>query len=232
MQLFYANIHDSHAGIILSEEESKHCIKVLRKKIGDRVQVVDGYGGFYECEIMQDKPKHCTLKVLSEQKEFRKRDFQLTIAIAPTKNLSRFEWFLEKATEIGIDRIIPIITSRSERKRLKEERLERIVLTAMKQSGRAYLPELLPLTQFTELVKSDNTKLKCIATCDSKNHLKLNYNCADDVCIIVGPEGDFTQEEIILAKENGFKEVSLGPSRLRVETAGIVACHTINMLNE
>lgn len=233
MQLFYVpNI--SGAEVILDETESKHAVRVLRLQNGNQVEIIDGAGGFYKAQIADANPKKCRLNIVESQKEFGKKDFHLHIALAPTKNIDRFEWFLEKATEIGISEITPLITSHSERKVVNPERLEKILVSAMKQSLKAYLPKLNEVTAFKELVVSNKTKNKYIAYCDDiqKTHLKNIVAEGQDILILIGPEGDFSHEEIKLAIENGFSVVSLGNSRLRTETAGIVACHIVNLANE
>jgi len=233
MQLFYVpNI--SGAEVNLDEAESKHAVKVLRLSVGDSVQLIDGKGGFYQAEISDAKQKKCRLVIVEAKKEFGKKDFHLHIAIAPTKNIDRFEWFLEKATEIGIDEITPLLTSHSERKTVNPERLEKILVSAMKQSLKAYLPKLNDITAFRQLVVNIKTENKFIAYCDDiqKTHLKDLTNQGKDTLILIGPEGDFSPEEVQLAIEKGFSVVSLGNSRLRAETAGIVACHIVNLANE
>jgi 16S rRNA (uracil1498-N3)-methyltransferase len=233
MQLFYVpNI--SGTEIILDETESKHAIRVLRLQKGSRVQVIDGLGGFYEAEITDANPKKCKLLITKSQKEFGKRNFQLHIAIAPTKNTDRFEWFLEKATEIGIDEITPLLSSHSERKTINTERLEKILISAMKQSLKAFLPKLNEITPIKQLVINNKATSKYIAYCDDiqKIHLKDAVNRGQNTLVLIGPEGDFSPEEVKLAIDNGFKVVSLGAARLRTETAGIVACHIVNLANE
>jgi 16S rRNA (uracil1498-N3)-methyltransferase len=233
MQLFYVpNI--SGAEIVLDETESKHAARVLRLQNGSRVQVVDGTGGFYEAEINDANPKKCRLSIINSTLELGKRDFHLHIAIAPTKNIDRFEWFLEKATEIGIDEITPLLTSRSERKTVNTERLGKILVSAMKQSLKAYLPKMNKLTKIKELIVSNKTETKYIAYCNEiqKINLKDLATKGKDTLILIGPEGDFSPDEIQLAIENGFKVVSLGAARLRTETAGIVACHIVNLAND
>ncbi len=233
MQLFYVpNI--SGAEVILDETESKHAVKVLRLSVGDSVQLIDGKGGFYQAEISDASPKKCKLSIIGLNKEFGKKDFHLHIAIAPTKNIDRFEWFLEKATEIGIDEITPLLTSHSERKIVNPERLEKILVSAMKQSLKAYLPKLNEITAFKELVINSKSQNKYIAYCDDiqKTHLKNAVAGGQNTLILIGPEGDFSPEEVKLAIENGFTVVSLGDSRLRTETAGIVACNIVNLANE
>jgi len=233
MQLFYVpNISGDE--ILLNETESKHAIRVLRLQNGNRVQVIDGTGGFYEAEITDANQKKCRLSVLKSQLEFGKKDFHLHIAIAPTKNIDRFEWFLEKATEIGIGEITPLLTSHSERKTINIERLEKILVSAMKQSLKAYLPKLNEITPIKHLIVNNKSKSKYIAYCDDiqKIHLKDAVIRGQDTLILIGPEGDFSPEEVNLAVENGFKIVSLGTARLRTETAGIVACNIVNLANE
>lgn len=233
MQLFYVpNI--SGAEVVLDETESKHAVRVLRLQKGSQVQIVDGKGGFFEAEITDTNPKKCHLSIIKSQAEFGKKEFHLHIAIAPTKNIDRFEWFLEKATEIGIDEITPLLTSHSERKTLNPERLEKILVSAMKQSLKAYLPKLNYLTSFKELVINTKSDKKLIAYCDDiqKKHLKDLEVKRKDTLILIGPEGDFSPEEVEFAIENGFEVVSLGSARLRTETAGIVACNIVNLANE
>lgn len=233
MQLFYVpNI--SGTEILLDETESKHAIRVLRLQIGNQVEIIDGDGGFYRAQITDANPKKCRLNIVESQKEFGKKDFHLHIAIAPTKNIDRFEWFLEKATEIGINDITPLLTSHSERKVVNPERLEKILVSAMKQSLKAYLPNLNDITPFRQLVTNNKTENKFIAYCDDiqKTHLKDLVAKEKDTLILIGPEGDFSPEEVQLAIENGFSVVSLGSSRLRTETAGIVACNIVNLANE
>jgi 16S rRNA (uracil1498-N3)-methyltransferase len=233
MQLFYVpNISVSE--IVLDETESKHAVRVLRLQNGHPVEIIDGSGGFYKAQITDANQKKCRLKIIESQKEFGKKDFHLHIAIAPTKNIERFEWFLEKATEIGIDEITPLLTSHSERKVVNHERLEKILVSAMKQSLKAYLPKLNSLTTLKELIINNKTEYKYIAYCDEiqKTHLKDLVISGKNTLILIGPEGDFSAEEVKLAIENGFSVVSLGNSRLRTETAGIVACHIVNLANE
>lgn len=233
MQLFYVpNI--SGAEVTLDETESKHAVRVLRLQNGFKVQIIDGKGGFYEAEITDANLKKCRLSIVKSTFDFGKKDFHLHIAIAPTKNNDRFEWFLEKATEIGIDEITPLLTSHSERKTINPERFEKILVSAMKQSLKAWLPKLNNLTSINELIFNNKTEDKFIAYCDDiqKNHLKDLVEKGKDILILIGPEGDFSPEEIQMAMKNGFKVVSLGEARLRTETAGIVACHIVNLANE
>jgi 16S rRNA (uracil1498-N3)-methyltransferase len=225
MQIFYAPAVQPNE-IVLEETESKHAITVLRLEEGSRIRIVDGCGGSYLCEISEAHPRKCRLKVLDSVQNYGKRAYRLHIAIAPTKNMERLEWFLEKATEIGIDEITPVLCEHSERKTIKPERLERILISAMKQSEKAYLPRLNPLTSFNVFIRSNRSARKFIAHCHpgGKPHLKNELKNENDTLVVIGPEGDFSETEIEDAKMQEFREISLGSSRLRTETAGIVAC--------
>lgn len=218
----------------LDETESKHCVRVLRLEKGDEITLVDGRGGFFLARIDDPNPKRCVVKVVHSELNYRQRNFGIHIAIAPTKNIERIEWFLEKATEIGVNRITPLLCHHSERKEIKHERLEKVMVSAMKQSLKAYLPQLDELTKFSKFIQQPFEGQKFIAHCD-KQHRDLLKNVlkpANSYLILIGPEGDFSPEEIKLALDAGFVPVSLGESRLRTETAGVVACHTFNLLNE
>ena len=233
MQLLY--IPDiSGNSVILDETESKHAVKVLRMSEGTLVNIVDGKGGFYEAEISDAHPKRCRLSILNIQRKTMRKNYRIHIAIAPTKNIARFEWFLEKATEIGIDEITPLLSEHSERKVVKFERSEKILISAMKQSQKAFLPKLNEMTPFTEFIQNNPEKQKFIAHCNEgeKTHLKNAIEKGNDIVILIGPEGDFSVDEIAMAKEKGFCEISLGNERLRTETAGIVACHIANLILE
>jgi 16S rRNA (uracil1498-N3)-methyltransferase len=233
MQLFYTpDITDSPI-YYLSEEESKHCIRVLRLQLADHVQLIDGRGGLYEAEIIDTHPKKVALKLLSLQNEFSKRNHYLHIAVAPTKNLERLEWFLEKATEIGIDEISLIICQRSERKEAKAERLNKIITSAIKQSLKAYHPVLNEVTPFQKLIKQPFDGQKFIAHCEpgEKPDLSKLIKLKGRYLILIGPEGDFTPKEIEDALQSGFEPITLGDSRLRTETAALEACFEINFLN-
>ena len=228
MQLFY--LENPKDEIILSAEENKHATKVLRKKEGDILNFTDGNGGFYKAEITLADSRKCRLKIVSSDQKEKQHNYHLHVAIAPTKNMDRFEWFLEKATEIGIDEITPIICSRSERKVIKTERGNRILLSAMKQSLKYHLPKLNDATSFNDFINQDFEGAKYIAHCEDgeKNELKTESK-TEKILILIGPEGDFSPKEIELALQNQFKAVSLGTSRLRTETAGIIAVHTVNI---
>ena len=219
---------------LLNETESKHCVKVLRLRNEDKIFLIDGRGGFYKAEIIDDNPKKCLVKIIETKKEYNKRDFYVHIAIAPTKNIDRFEWFLEKATEIGIDEITPIICQHSERKVIKPERLNKVITSAIKQSLKAYHPILNNIIKFDDFIKKDFQGNKFIAHCYNNNLMSLKNAATGkkDVIILIGPEGDFSIDEVKKAVDNDYTEISLGKSRLRTETAGVVACHTINLLND
>lgn len=218
----------------LNEEESKHCLRVLRLKENDRIHLIDGKGTFCEAVITRADAKRCEYEIIKKIPDYNKRNFNLTIAIAPTKNNERFEWFLEKATEIGIDQIIPIICRYSERKDLKPDRMEKIIISAVKQSQKAYIPVLKPVIKFEEFIKIPFQGDKFIAHCfnEEKQLLKNQVVMGANSLVCIGPEGDFSITEVEMALKQGFKPVSLGNSRLRTETAGVVACHTVNLLNE
>jgi len=236
MFLFYpVKIEGDYA--IFSEEEARHCLHVLRKRVGEPITFVDGRGGWYEGLIDEAGKRHLTAKIQSKKLEVGKRGFRLHIAVAPTKNIDRFEWFLEKATELGIDEITPLICEHSERTKIRPDRLEKVLLSAMKQSLRAYLPKLNELTRFDKFLKLDNANLsgtRFIAHCRDENLPHLFGNCKPgiDVTILVGPEGDFSLPEIEMANRHGFQNTGLGKARLRTETAAIAACHIINLINE
>lgn len=217
----------------LNEEESKHCSKVLRLTTGDVVHLIDGIGGLYEAKIIGLDKKHVNLQVISAKHEFGKRNHQLHVAIAPTKNIDRLEWFLEKATEIGIDEITPIICDRSERKIVKEERLEKVVTAAVKQSLTAYHPKVNAAVDFSDFIKSAVANQKYIAHClpDGKPYLSQVLEKHQSYLILIGPEGDFSPSEIDMALQNGYKAVTLGSTRLRTETAALAACFEVNYIN-
>jgi len=232
MNLFYKP-DISEENNILSPEESKHCILVLRLKKGDEISLTDGRGNLFHAVLTGDDFRKCTFIITDIHKDYGKKDFHLHIAIAPTKNIDRFEWFLEKATEIGINEITPLICDHSERRTVNSERLNKILVSAMKQSLKAYLPELNQPVKFDDFIKKKRESQKMIAWYDEKNlMMKEVYNRGKNVVVLIGPEGDFSGEEIRIAREAGFVSVNLGNSRLRTETAGVVACHTINLLNE
>jgi 16S rRNA (uracil1498-N3)-methyltransferase len=218
----------------LSEEESKHCVRVLRQTEGDTLYLVDGKGLFCEAIITTAHPKACELRITERKVNYGARNFRLTIAVAPTKNIDRYEWFLEKATEIGIDRVIPLISRYSERKEIKHERLEKVMISAIKQSIKAYLPHLNPILTFKQFIKIPFEGQKFIAHCNDGAKVLLSDAIIKgaDVLIAIGPEGDFSIEEVEAAIGEGFIPISLGDARLRTETAALVACVTVNLKNQ
>lgn len=242
MHLFYTPDISSNT-YTLNEEESKHSIRVLRLRIGDKVTLIDGVGGLYEAVIKDDHPKNCQVSITETKKEFGKRNLHLHIAIAPTKNMDRLEWFTEKATEMGIDEITTIDCQNIKRTVVNTERLKKVAISAIKQSLKAYLPKINDILDLKKLIATSSTfkGQKFIAHCypsisekgeENKPHLKELYKKGNNALILIGPEGDFSVEEVKLAMTSGFKEISLGSSRLRTETAAMYACATVNILNE
>jgi 16S rRNA (uracil1498-N3)-methyltransferase len=234
MQLFYnPNIDETTESFSFDKEESKHIIKVLRKKDTDILFVTNGLGLLFKTEITLASDNKCTVQILSIEK-VEPSKFHLHLAVAPTKMNDRYEWFLEKATEIGIHEITPIICDRSERKVVNKDRFEKILLTAMKQSNVLFLPKLNEAKTFKEFIKLKNEGLQLIAHCEEtdKKSLKSVLKPGENITLLIGPEGDFSEKEIALAAENNFIPVSLGNTRLRTETAAIVACHSVVFVNE
>ena len=234
MQLFYnPEISESTEFFTFDREESKHIVKVLRKKDADILFVTNGLGLLFKTEITLASDNKCTVQILAVEKAETSK-FRLHLAVAPTKMNDRYEWFLEKATEIGIHEITPIICDRSERKVINKERFEKILLTAMKQSNVLFLPKLNEAITFKEFVKRKNSGMQFIAHCEQtdKKTLKSLIKPGENVTLLIGPEGDFSEKEIALAVENNFIPVSLGNTRLRTETAAIVACHSVVFVNE
>ena len=226
MQLFF--IKNPENEIILSKQESKHVTKVLRKKSGDILNFTDGKGGLYKAEITLADTTNCRLKILSSKQKTKQHTYHLHIAIAPTKNIDRFEFFLEKATEIGIDEITPIICQHSERKVMKTERCKRILLSAMKQSLKFHLPKINEAIPLKDFLKQDFEGNKYIAHCKESKKVELKNEMKENkTLILIGPEGDFSPLEIEMALQNQYKAVNLGNTRLRTETAALVAVHSI-----
>ena len=233
MHLFYTP--DILASGEMPEEESNHAVKVLRLTEGEQILLVDGKGVFHEAVITRAHHKRCGVEIVRSYEDENKRAYSIQIAIAPTKNMDRIEWFAEKSTEIGIDRITFLKCRYSERKEVKTERINKILVSAMKQSVKAALPGLDGMTDFKKFVEQPFNGQKFIAHCykDAERVLlKKEYVPGESMLILIGPEGDFSEEEVALAIANGFRPVSLGNSRLRTETAALVACHTIHVLNE
>jgi 16S rRNA (uracil1498-N3)-methyltransferase len=234
MQLFYnPNIDVTTESFSFDKEESKHIIKVLRKKDTDILFVTNGLGFLFKTEITLASDNKCTVKILSYE-EAKPSKFHLHLAVAPTKMNDRYEWFLEKATEIGIHEITPIICDRSERKVVNAERFDKIILSAMKQSNELHLPKLNEAISFKEFIKRKNDGLQLIAHCEEtdKKNLKSVLKPNENITLLIGPEGDFSEKEIAMALENNYTAVSLGNTRLRTETAAIVACHSVVYVNE
>lgn len=234
MHLFYTPEHNPFEDYFLEKEESSHCIKVLRLKEGDFIYLSNGFGDLHKVEIIDANPNRCAVRLVSSQHEFGKREFYLHIAIAPTKNISRLEWFIEKATEMGIDEISPIITEHSERIVIKPQRLEKVIVSAMKQSLKAYKPILNETRKFEDLILQSKEENKLIGYCsdkESKSKIKDIYTKNQSVLVVIGPEGDFSQREVDIAKENGFEIITMGNSRLRTETAGLYSLFTIHSIN-
>jgi 16S rRNA (uracil1498-N3)-methyltransferase len=233
MHLFYTPDIDNSV-YTFGPDESKHAIRVLRLSNGDTIYLTNGKGSLFQARIIQADTKKCVVQVDNEYEHYNKRAYHLHIAIAPTKNMKRFEWFLEKVTEIGVDEITPLICDHSERRNLRNDRLNKVIEAAMKQSLKTYHPYLHPLTSFSDFVNEESDSIKSIAICDErdKKHLKNVCGERDNLRIIIGPEGDFSSEEVTMALKNGYEPVSLGSSRLRTETAGVVACSIINSVFE
>ena len=236
MQLFYAPdiMPPLYA---LGEEESKHCVRVLRLRRGGRIHITDGRGNLFCCEITDDDPKRCTVRIVSVEEEFEKMPYALTLAVAPTKSPDRFEWLLEKATEVGVTEFLPLDTAHSERHVFKPARGEKVITAALKQSLKAYRPALLPLTPFREAVLRPFEGRRFIAHCaparspEGKVYLPDALHPGETAAVFIGPEGDFSPEEIDFALARGFEEITLGTQRLRTETAALVATVMASVVN-
>lgn len=230
-ELFYID-HEPRENFSLSEDEARHLVKVLRYREGDRIQFTDGKGSLFTAELISARYDDCRLSLRDTVRHSGQRAYSLHVAIAPTKNTDRFEWFLEKATEIGVSRITPMICQHSERRDLKTDRFQKILVSAMKQSYQTYLPLLNEPMEFRQVldVKAEQ---RLIAHLDSEQPVSLRDAChpGGSVLILIGPEGDFSLEELQHAGQSGFRCVSMGPTRLRTETAGIMACSVISTLN-
>lgn len=233
MHWFYSQ-NIAEGTVIIEKEEALHAIKVLRLTANDEVIVIDGKGTKYHCRLTEVHKKEMHAEILKSFPEYKKRPYHIHLAIAPTKNISRFEWFLEKCTEIGIDEISPLLCQRSERKVIKEERLNKILLAASKQSQKALIPTLNSLQKFDEFIKKPIQGAKYIAHCDYTNNQDLLHlaKAEKNYTLLIGPEGDFSEEEVNRAKDRDFVAAGLGPERLRTETAGIVACQTFHFIQQ
>ena len=236
MELFYA-YEVSGRFCQLDAEESGHCVRVLRHRTGDAVDVIDGLGTLYHCRLTDDSPKGAEAEILSEEANWGAHPYHLTIGCCPTKNNERFEWFVEKATELGVDRIVPLIGEHSERKVYKTERAQRIALSATKQSLKARIPEIvepMSVKDFLVMPDSDRASLTLIAYCFEDPSIPrrsimdvLWASDARDITVLIGPEGDFSPEEAALALKNGYQPIHLGPSRLRTETAAVTSVEAV-----
>ena len=235
MQLFYAP-EISLPRYTLPEEESKHCVRVLRMTVGDELHLTDGKGNMYRCKVVSDNVKRCEVEVVETWPEYERMSYGLTMCVAPTKNIDRFEWFLEKATEIGISEVYPLECDHSERRQIKLEREEKVITAAVKQSLKAYHPVLHDLTSVRDIIAMDFEGEKYIAHCDSsfgeRPYLGNLVKKGANTLILIGPEGDFSKEEINFALQNGFKAISLGRERLRTETAAVVATTIVATINK
>ncbi len=232
MHLFYAP--DIELTNELPAEEAAHALRVLRLKAGDELMLTDGKGCFYRTEIAVADQKHCLLNILEATPQPALWKRHLHLALAPTKNMDRMEWLAEKATEIGFDELTFLNCRYSERRVIKLERIEKIVVSAVKQSLKARMPKLNELTDFSKFIRQPFTGQKFIAHCypGDKSLLKNSLNAEEDALVLIGPEGDFSEEEVALAIENGFQPISLGASRLRTETAALVAVHLMNLAHQ
>ena len=230
MQLFYTeNINEE---ISLTKEENRHLIKVLRKNVGDKINIINGNGFLFITEITEIKKNTTSLKVIKKEKKEKQHKYNLHLAIAPTKNINRFEWFLEKATEIGINEITPVICSRSERKKINLERCNKIIISAIKQSIKYYKPKLNSPMSFIDFINKEHKGEKYITHCLDKKKHRITKSDNLSHTILIGPEGDFSVSEISQAIDKSFKPLTLGNNRLRTETAGVVATQTLNLLFE
>jgi len=232
MVLFYAP--DIESATALPATESNHAVRVLRRIKGDEITVTDGKGYFYQCLIINPDPKSCELEIVNRNKPEKPWPCKIHIAVAPTKNMERMEWLAEKLAEMGIDSITCIRCRYSERSEIKTDRLTKILISAIKQSQKALLPVLNGMTDFEKFVAQQDGNQKFIAHCEADSETQLLHNVClanRDVTVLIGPEGDFSKQEIMLALQNKFTPVSLGKSRLRTETAAFAACHTVHLIN-
>lgn len=232
MHLFYTPDIEQMAE--LPSEEAAHAVRVLRLQPGDVISLTDGKGNFYQAEISTANQKRCLVNIRSKEEQPLLWKGHLHLAMAPTKNMDRIEWFAEKATEIGFDELSFLNCRYSERKVLKTERIQKILISAMKQSLKARLPKLNEMTDFKKFVQQPFNGKKFIAHCHEgeKPQLKTQLSAGEDALVLIGPEGDFSEEEVKMALEHGFQPISLGRSRLRTETAALVACHIMNLTNQ
>jgi 16S rRNA (uracil1498-N3)-methyltransferase len=234
MQVFYAP-DISGRYYTLDQNESKHIVRVLRMKRGTQVRLIDGKGNLYEGVIAEPDQKKCIVEIRSVIRDFERRDYKLHIAISPLKNQERFEWFIEKAVEIGIDEISPLICKNTEKTGIKADRIRNIIISAMKQSIKAKEPLLNQTISFEEFINEKHDGKLMIAHCFSdivRKKIPEVYSRGEDAVILIGPEGDFSREEVEATMSNYFTHIYFGNNRLRTETAGIVACHSIYFINQ
>ena len=229
MALFYQPEISSE---VLAPEESRHAVKVLRLESGDVIELTDGKGKLCRARLTETNPRQCAFKI-TESVSVPRRNFSIHIAIAPTKHLDRMEWMIEKCVEIGVEQISFILCKTSERKVISMERLDKIVISALKQSRQAWLPVLSEIMPIGKFLHASTSSQKFIASVDETNphHLAQIATPQKDYTVLIGPEGDFTKEEILSATSHGFRVASLGPNRLRTETAGLTACCILNLIN-
>lgn len=233
MNYFYNEFPESITA--LTPEESNHCIKVLRKKRGDQIDIIDGKGHVFSAEIIDDNARKCSYKILDVKNTAKRNSYHSHIAIAPTKNHDRLEWFVEKSCELGINEISIVTTKRTERKNINLDRLEKKAISALKQSKNLFKTDINNMLTLNDFLKShikEENRFIAFVDYDNPNFLHQKITKDSDILILIGPEGDFTPEEVELANSKGFDNVSLGKSILRTETAGVIAMHTINIANE
>lgn len=238
MHTFYAP-DISPLNYSLNKEEARHAVSVLRLKKGDRLQLIDGRGGWYLAEITDANGKSCSVTIIEKKEKYGKRDYYLHLAVSPTKNSSRYEWFVEKATEIGVDEITPIICEHSERRIINSSRLEKVALAAMKQSVTAYHPKINAATTFNNFMKKSFNGDKFMGyspliegtPLQKREHIHTLCKKGNNTLILIGPEGDFSNTELENAMQQSYQAISLGENRLRTETAAVAACYAVNLLN-
>jgi 16S rRNA (uracil1498-N3)-methyltransferase len=234
MQIFYAP-DISGDSYTLDEKESKHLIRVLRMVRGAEVKLIDGKGNLYTGIISEPDQRRCKIEISEVIRDFEKRNYKLHIAISPLKNPERFEWFIEKSVEIGIDEITPLLCRNTEKTGIKEQRINNLIISAMKQSLKASRTVFNEPCHFSDILNRDSDKIRMIAHCDgSRSRRKISDVCPKNgnSIILIGPEGDFSSEEIEMALSSEFIPIHLGSSRLRTETAGIAACHSVYFINQ
>lgn len=236
MQLFYApDIVLPRYG--LGRDESRHAVRVLRLGVGDTLHITDGCGNLHMCRVVEPSPERCIVEVVSTERDFGRLPYRLTMAVAPTKNADRYEWFVEKATEIGVESIAALECERSERRTLKAERVEKIITAAMKQSLKAFRPHFETGAQFADFIAQPFAGRRFIAHCGpalggaGKRFLASSLRAGEDAVVMIGPEGDFSPAEVAAALAHGFEEITLGSQRLRTETAALMAVAMVATLN-